>query len=303
VIAREDERAHEEAREGFGDAVTFAWGDADRGLYGSARLGLSSGGASAVALVFAGGDVAAAAVEAGGAAAGADWQGLSVGDVQTTIEEPLAAWRVSLDGDGGGFDLGFEALCAPLELGPDTAVARAAGLLCYEQPCRVRGTVRAGDRVHEIACLGQRGHQWGAPDWERLRLARTLSAWLGEDRAVCLSAVRTADVVSHADEAVSAWLVTPSEEGPGAVLVDDARLSTVYDGEGRQRRAGLELWPEPDSAYPRRAAGEAVCGTSLELRPPAGGGSRLRLDTAFFTWRMDGERGVGRYDVLRRGDV
>jgi hypothetical protein len=45
-----------------------------------------------------------------------------------------------------------------------------------------------------------------------------------------------------------------------------------------------------------------VCGTSLELQAPAAGRSGLRLDTAFFTWRMDGERGVGRYDVLRRGE-
>ena len=29
---------------------------------------------------------------------------------------------------------------------------------------------------------------------------------------------------------------------------------------------------------------------------------RLRLDCAFFTWRMEGRSGVGRYDVLRRVD-
>jgi hypothetical protein len=36
-----------------------------------------------------------------------------------------------------------------------------------------------------------------------------------------------------------------------------------------------------------------VCGTSLEL-------GRLRLDAAFFRWRMGGREGIGRYDVLRR---
>jgi hypothetical protein len=36
-----------------------------------------------------------------------------------------------------------------------------------------------------------------------------------------------------------------------------------------------------------------ACGTSLEL-------GRLRLDCAFFDWRMEGRVGVGRYDVLRR---
>ncbi len=46
---------------------------------------------------------------------------------------------------------------------------------------------------------------------------------------------------------------------------------------------------------PHRAAGEVVCGTTLDL-------GRLRLDCAFFMWRMEGRSGVGRYDVLRRAD-
>jgi hypothetical protein len=36
-----------------------------------------------------------------------------------------------------------------------------------------------------------------------------------------------------------------------------------------------------------------ACGTSLDL-------GRLHLDCAFFSWRMEGRAGVGRYDVLRR---
>ena len=72
----------------------------------------------------------------------------------------------------------------------------------------------------------------------------------------------------------------------------DPRLSTTYDAGGRQRHAGLELWVDEDG-FPRRAAGEVVCGTTLDL-------GRLRLDCAFFRWRMDGREGVGRYDVLRR---
>ena len=48
-----------------------------------------------------------------------------------------------------------------------------------------------------------------------------------------------------------------------------------------------------EDSYPRRGAGEVLCGTSLDL-------GRLRLDCAFFRWRMEGREGVGRYDVLRR---
>ena len=60
-----------------------------------------------------------------------------------------------------------------------------------------------------------------------------------------------------------------------------------------QRRAGLELWVGEDDDYPRRGAGQVLCGSSVEL-------GSLRLDLAFFGWTLDGRRGVGRYDVLRR---
>ena len=48
-----------------------------------------------------------------------------------------------------------------------------------------------------------------------------------------------------------------------------------------------------DDPVPHHIAGEALCGTSLDL-------GRLRLDCAFFRWRIEGQTGVGRYDVLRR---
>ena len=73
----------------------------------------------------------------------------------------------------------------------------------------------------------------------------------------------------------------------------EPRLSTTYDPEGHQRRAGLELWLDEESELPRRAAGEALCGTSLEV-------GALQLDCAFFAWTMEGRAGVGPYEVLRR---
>jgi hypothetical protein len=83
-------------------------------------------------------------------------------------------------------------------------------------------------------------------------------------------------------------------EGEAAVRrVAEPRLSTTYDAQGRQRRAGLELWVAEEDELPRRAAGQVACGTSLEL-------GRLRLDCAFFDWRMEGRVGVGRYDIVRR---
>ena len=73
----------------------------------------------------------------------------------------------------------------------------------------------------------------------------------------------------------------------------DPRVSTTYDGDGHQRRAGLELWVGEEDDYPRRGAGQVLCGSSVEL-------GQLRLDCAFFVWQLDGREGVGRYDMVRR---
>jgi hypothetical protein len=157
----------------------------------------------------------------------------------------------------------------------------------YEQLCRVSGTVRArgGDRT--IECLGQRGHSWGQPDWERLSLVRTISAWVDDELGVSMSAIRDTSAKHHDEEALSATLFAPE-----AAPVVEARISTTYDDEGRQRRATLELFDDPES-WARRATGEVHCGTTLDL-------GRLRLDCAFFHWVVDGREGVGRYDILRR---
>jgi hypothetical protein len=294
VIGPEHEQVRPTSGPGFSESVTFSWGDPERALFGSLRLGLAGGAMSGLALLFAEGELAASGLESGAEVTEPDWTDAEAGDLAATIEEPLAAWRASFDGDGGGFDLAFAAIGPVLHFAPDLPVARAALLEGYEQLCRVTGTVTRGDERHEIDCLGQRGHQWGAPDWEQMQLTRSVSAWLGPDRGVALAAVRPGTGKSHADEAVDAYLVLPDEDGAGVpVLVDDARLSTTYDRDGRQRRAGLELWPDQEEGAPVRAAGEVACGTSLDL-------GRVRLHAAFFTWRMAGATGVGRYDVLVR---
>lgn len=296
MIGPQDEAAQppEPGATGFGDAVTFAFGDAERDVYGSARLGLVPGEptrASGLGLLFRDGELvavdAAGGIELDGAA---DWRELEAGDVRATIDRPLEAWDVVYDGDDGGFELRFEAIGAPAELSAGAVAASAAGLRGYEQMCRVTGTVRSGERRTTVDCLGQRGHQWGAPDWEQIALARTVSAWFDDGRGVTLASVRPDDATAHAHEAVSAWLLDGSE----VVAIGEPLLSTTLDGDGRQLRAGLELWEDGDERpYPHRAAGEAVCGTTLDL-------GRLRLDCAFFQWRMEGRRGVGRYDVLHR---
>ena len=249
----------------FTDAVTIAFADPRAAIYGTARLGLAGGAqASGLVLLFGGGDLA-------------------------TVE-PLRAWRASFAGEDAAFDLELEAAGSPCALDERDPVARAGGMLGFEQPVRVRGEVTVGGRKVRIDGLGQRGRSWGEPDWGDLARTRSASAWFG-DRAVAVSAIGRDGEAGHGQDAISATLFGP---GDGCTRVADPRLSTTFDAEGRQRRANLELWVTgDDDEYPLRAEGEVVCGTTLDL-------GRLRLDCSFLRWRLGELEGAGRYDVLRR---
>lgn len=290
---------------GFADAVTFAFGDLENELYGLARLGLVPGEpatAGGLAVLFRGREPVGARAEGGVPVAAEGWAA-SAGGVRTEVLEPLRAWRVAGEGEGYGFSLTFTATSAPLPFELD------GGQEGYEQLCAVEGEVEIGGSWRAIACPGQRGHAWGAPDWDRLGSARSVCAWWPGGRAVVLQSLRPAKAKGHGEDPVVGYLLEGDVEAaaggglaaapPGGALpapparLDDPRLSTTYDAEGRQRRAGLELWETADAAYARRASGEVVCGTTLEL-------GRLTLDTSFFRWSMEGCSGVGRYEILRR---
>ena len=74
--------------------------------------------------------------------------------------------------------------------------------------------------------------------------------------------------------------------------VSEARISTVYDGGGRQRSAGLELWLG-DEEFPHRGSGLVVAGSSLELE-------EIEVHAAIFRWRLDGREGIGAYELMVR---
>jgi hypothetical protein len=265
--------------DGFTDAVTLSFADRRAGFFGLARAGVSGDGASVLGVLFAGREpvsvVAEGGLDAGGAA---DGDALVLPGLAVRTLEPHMRWQVVLDAEPG-FELEFEAASAVAEVG------ELGGMSGHERVCRVRGTA-AG---RPIDCLGQRGRSWGTADWSRLALTRSVSAWLEEGPSVVYAAVRPAGGRNHADEQRWGALL----DADGAVELADPRVSTTYDGDGHQRRAGLELWVGEDDDYPRRGAGQVLCGSSVEL-------GQLRLDCAFFAWQVDGRQGVGRYDVVRR---
>jgi hypothetical protein len=182
------------------------------------------------------------------------------------------SYRASL---GNRFDLSFSPVCEPLQF--DGASARL---------CRVTGSV--GEV--KVECLGTATETVAAPHWDELDALRGLSALFDERNAVVAIARRPRGAIGHGQEQVVAWLISAGE----VLHVEDARISTVYDGDGRQRNAGLELWM-PGEDFPRRASGTAVAGTTLSLEG-------LRVNAAVFSWRMEGRDGAGAYELTIRDE-
>jgi hypothetical protein len=150
--------------------------------------------------------------------------------------------------------------------------------------CEVTGQV-SGRR---IACLGTTTEMSTPPAWQELDCLRSVSAVFDRENAVFAFARRPRGARGHGEEAVAAKLLLAG----AVVVVERARISTVYDRDGRQRTAGLELWLA-DEDFPRRASGTARAGASLTLEG-------LQVNAAVFEWRMEGRVGAGAYDVAVR---
>jgi hypothetical protein len=148
----------------------------------------------------------------------------------------------------------------------------------------VRGEA-AGRRVD---CLGTLAETESAPRWDELDALRTVSAIVNERHALLALARRPRGARGHGEEHIGAVLL---DEGR-FLEVDQARLSTVYDGDGRQRSAGLELWLRGEE-YPRRGSGVVVAGSSLQLE-------EVDVHAAVFRWRLEGQDGIGGYELMSR---
>jgi hypothetical protein len=171
-----------------------------------------------------------------------------------------------------------------LRFTPVTEPARLSGL--RTTLCAVTGTVRGS----QVDCLGTATETVEPPAWSELDAVRGVTAVFGEDRAAFVLARRPRGAMGHGQEMVEAKLVLDGE----LTDVETARISTVYDGDGRQRSAGLELFL-PGEDFPRRASGSVRAGASLSLEG-------LRVDAAVFDWRMEGREGVGSYELAARDE-
>ncbi len=298
----------------FSDAVTCVFADQQAGVQGTIRLGLAGGAASGLMMVFVDGSPAITQAEGGIEVPGRpdSYGDVRVAGIDHAVVDPHRRWTVAATASSGSLELTFEASGPPFVLDAAHPASQWGGMEGYEQPCRVTGNVTVngpgGSRRITIDGLGQRGHQWGAPDWSRLTVTRTITGWFGTDVAFNVSAMRPEGGASHADEIGWATIARtprpeldddvavpdaePAAAVPEAVLTPEPRISTTMDESGRHIDATVELW-ESDEGPVWTATGEAISGTTLEL-------GRLRLDMAFFRWRLDGREGVGRYDILQR---
>jgi hypothetical protein len=150
--------------------------------------------------------------------------------------------------------------------------------------CRVFGQVGAT----RVDCLGTASRTERPPAWDELDALRTLTVLVDEHHALLALASRPRGARGHGEESVTAWLLEEEQ----LVQVEEARISTVYDGDGRQRSAGLELWM-PEEDFPRHGSGTAIAGSSLDLEG-------LQVHAAVFSWNLAGREGVGAYELMVR---
>jgi hypothetical protein len=186
------------------------------------------------------------------------------------VEKHGEAWHAEADG------------LISLDFTPVAPAAEVGGIRA--NLCSVGGTA-GGAKVDGLGLVSE---TLTPPRWDELDAHRALFAMFDREHAIVLVARRPRGAHGHGEELVTATLLYAGE----LMAVDDARLSTIYDGEGRPRSAGLELWL-PGEDFPRRAFGHVAAGASLSL-------DGLDVHAGRFAWRMESMDGAGMYELTLR---
>lgn len=188
----------------------------------------------------------------------------AIGEGPAAVTGSDDGWRVSAE---GLFDVELVPLGEPAEFADGTRTWH----------CRATGT--AG--TSELACHGQCTLEPAPPGVESVR---TVGIWFDAGLGLVCRAARPEGAEPDAD-AVEGHVFRG--EPVVAVAIAESLLSTTYDADARQIRAGLELRETIDESQPpRRLAGEAVGRAVVD-------GTQV----AFFVWRHEGLVGAGRYDI------
>jgi hypothetical protein len=290
MIAAGDEQARS-GPGGFHDSVLVEFCDAERDVFGLIRVGRlpDAGRAELLGIVFSGGRPVLSEMDSA-APSPAAWGRAQAGPAVLEVLAPLERWRASWDAADTAFELDLVAASAPVDFDapPAADVARAAGAHGYEQLCTVSGWARLEGARIELGGVGRRVHFWGQPDPASVAATRSVFAF-AEGAGVTVAAVRPASASDHGHELITGHLLDRRLE---PLSLEQVRLSTVYDRTGRPREAGLELLA-PGDEIPRRLAGEASCGISIESDAAV-------TWLAFFRWSFDGLPAVGSYQLHRR---
>ena len=183
-----------------------------------------------------------------------------------------AACRVRGDGD---YDVTLEPVSPPVELGPATRT----------WICRARGNT-GGRLLDGFGSLTR-----SAAPADGVTLQRAVIAWLGPELALALAARRPRKAGGHGDEELHAAILRGASLEP--VPVEDPRLSSTYDGDGRLIRCGIELWEPADAEFAQRLGGIATA--HGDLVHPNGARSRV----AFIAWHGERQQGIGSYVITK----
>ncbi len=192
-----------------------------------------------------------------------DEGGASSYDEPTAIEPTPDGWHAQLPGE---LELDLTRIAEPVDL---------AGMR----------TSLCSDGASGLAVIAEINDP---PRWQELDATRYICVLIDRDHAAVAFARRPSGALGHGDELVVAQLWSDGD----SKSVETARLSTIYDGEGRPRQASLELWL-PGEDFPRRAFGKVTAGASLALEG-------LDVHAAAMNWRMEGIEGGGVYELTVR---
>ena len=186
---------------------------------------------------------------------------------------------IERDGDGWRAELGG---AFALDLKPVAPAADLETLLVHV--CAASGEIEG----RKVRCLATVAETTAAPSWEELDAVRSISALFDEGHAFLAIGRRPRGALGHSSEQTVAWLLDDGEVVP----IEEARISTVYDGDGRQRSAGLELWVAGEDLA-LRGSGTVVAGSSLQLEA-------ADVHAAVFRWRLGDREGAGSYELMTR---